>query len=89
MQYLGIYLLIINAVSFLLMWLDKGFSKKKRRRIPEKTLINSALLGGRIGAICGMKLFRHKTLHKKFSIGLPAILTLQIVIAVLLWIFFG
>lgn len=77
-----IYLIIINALSFLLMLTDKQKAKKDRWRIPEKTLIGVSLLGGSLGAIAGMKLFRHKTLHSKFFIGLPVILAVQILLAV-------
>ena len=79
-----IYLLIINALSFLLMLIDKQKAKKDRWRIPEKTLISFALLGGSLGAIAGMKLFRHKTKHPKFSVGLPVILAVQVVLAVVI-----
>lgn len=79
-----IYLLIINALSFLLMLIDKQKAKKDRWRIPEKTLIIVALLGGSLGAIAGMKLFRHKTKHPKFSVGLPLILAVQVVLAVVI-----
>lgn len=79
-----IYLIIINALSFLLMLTDKQKAKKDRWRIPEKTLIAVALLGGSLGGIAGMKLFHHKTLHSKFSIGLPVILAVQIVLAVVI-----
>lgn len=79
-----IYLFIINALSFLLMLADKQKAKKDRWRIPEKTLIAVAILGGSLGAIIGMNIFRHKTKHPKFSIGLPVILAVQIVLAVVI-----
>ncbi len=79
-----IYLSIINALSFLLMLIDKQKAKKARRRIPEKTLLISALAGGSLGAIWGMQLFQHKTKHPKFSLGLPLILAVQILTAVIL-----
>lgn len=79
-----IYLLIINALSFLLMLIDKQKAKKDRWRIPEKTLTAVAILGGSLGGIAGMKLFRHKTKHPKFSIGLPVILAVQILLAVII-----
>ena len=81
------YLLIINLVALFLMWRDKRLAKKENaRRIPEKTLFLSALLGGSIGAIAGMRLFRHKTKHWYFVIGMPAILIAQIALAVLLFV---
>ena len=79
-----IYLFIINALSFLLMLTDKQKAKKGRWRIPEKAFITVALLGGSVGAIAGMKLFRHKTKHPKFSIGLPVIFAIQVIGAVVL-----
>ena len=79
MKYLLAYLLIINAVAFLLMLVDKLKSKRGLWRIPEATLIWSAVLGGSIGALMGMNLFRHKTKHPKFTIGLPLILAAQVV----------
>ena len=76
------YLLIINAAAFLLMLLDKRKAIKSKWRIPEATLMWSAALGGSVGALAGMYLFRHKTKHLKFTIGIPVILALQIVLAV-------
>lgn len=87
--FLLIYLIIINIVAFMLMGFDKRRAKRHAWRIPEKTLFGSALLGGSIGAIAGMQVFRHKTKHLSFQIGMPAILTLQIVIAVFLLIKFA
>lgn len=82
-----VYLLLINAAGFLLMLVDKIKAKKNFWRIPEATLIGVAAIGGSIGAIAGMNLFRHKTQHAKFYIGLPVILALQIV-AVICIVFF-
>lgn len=78
------YLLIINAAGFLLMLADKQKAKKKQWRIPEATLLGVAAAGGSLGALCGMYLFHHKTKHPQFSVGIPVILFLQI----LLYIFF-
>ena len=77
-----VYLLIVNAAGFLLMLVDKIKARRNLWRIPEATLMGVAAIGGSIGAIAGMNLFRHKTKHAKFYIGLPVILTLQIVVAV-------
>lgn len=85
MKYLLLYLLLINAAAFLLMLVDKVKAKKNRWRIPERTLIGSAALGGSIGALLGMYAFRHKTRHLKFTLGIPAILTAQIALAI--WLF--
>ena len=82
-----IYLLIINAVAFLLMLVDKLKAKKHLWRIPEATLIASALLGGSVGALLGMYIVRHKTKHKKFTIGIPLILAAQVALAVVFTLF--
>ena len=73
-----IYLLIVNAASFLLMLVDKQKARKRLWRIPESTLLLAAAIGGSIGCLAGMYTFRHKTKHLKFTMGIPAILTLQI-----------
>ena len=78
MKYILAYLLIVNAVAFLLMLIDKVKAKKNRWRIKESTLMLWAAIGGSIGALAGMYTFRHKTLHRKFTIGIPVILVLQI-----------
>ena len=83
-QILLAYFLLINAIGFLLMLVDKYKAKRNLWRIPEATLIWVAVIGGSIGSIAGMNLFRHKTKHAKFYIGLPVILALQIVLVYLL-----
>ena len=75
------YLLTVNAVGFILMLADKYKARKNRWRIPEATLMLSALLGGSIGCLLGMYLVRHKTRHMKFTVGIPVILVFQIVLA--------
>lgn len=78
---LAAYVLVLSAASLLLMGLDKHRSKvRAARRIPERTFFLLALLGGSPGAIGGMLLFRHKTRHRRFVLGLPAILLLQLVL---------
>ena len=72
------YLLIINAIGFLLMLVDKRKAQKNLWRIPEATLMTAAFLGGSIGSLAGMYTFRHKTKHLKFTLGIPAILVLQL-----------
>jgi len=79
-----LYLLIVNAVAFLLMLADKHKARKKLWRIPESTLLLSAAIGGSIGALAGMYTFRHKTRHLKFTLGVPVILVVQIVSVFLL-----
>lgn len=76
-----LYFLIINAIGFTLMLADKQRARKKLWRIPESTLLTAAALGGSIGSLLGMYVFRHKTRHLKFSLGIPAILAVQIGIA--------
>lgn len=72
-----VYLLLINAAGFLLMLIDKRKAKKRKWRIPEKTLLTVAALGGSIGSLAGMYLFHHKTRKPKFSVGIPSILIAQ------------
>lgn len=84
MKPLLVYLFLINAVGFFFMLADKQKAKKNKWRIREATLLGIAVIGGSIGIMCGMRLFRHKTLHPKFSIGVPLILALQIVAAVII-----
>lgn len=82
MKYLLTYLLIINAVGFALMLIDKWKAKKNRWRIPEATLMTVAAIGGSVGSLLGMYTVRHKTKHIKFVLGIPAILVIQIFAAV-------
>ena len=77
-SYLIYYLLAINAVVFIMYGIDKYKAKKAKWRISEATLLLLAVLGGSIGAWMGMKVWHHKTMHKKFKYGIPAILLIQI-----------
>lgn len=79
-----VYLILINALALSLMLADKRKAQKNRWRIPERTLMAVAILGGSLGAMVGMNLFHHKTKHPKFSIGLPVIFAVQAVICILL-----
>lgn len=72
------YLLTINAVTFIVYGIDKNKAKKAKWRISEATLLLLAVLGGSVGAWVGMKVWHHKTMHKKFKYGIPAILLIQI-----------
>ena len=83
MKLLLYYLLIINALGFLLMLVDKWKAKKNRWRVRESTLLLIAALGGSVGSLAGMYLFRHKTRHLKFTLGIPLILAAQCIAAVL------
>lgn len=78
---LCLYLLIINALGLLIMLADKEKAKKHLWRIPESTLLTVAALGGSIGCYAGMRLFHHKTRKPKFSIGIPVIFAVQLLIA--------
>ena len=75
---LAYYLLAINVVAFIVYGIDKYKAKKAKWRISEATLLLLAILGGSIGAWMGMKVWHHKTMHKKFKYGIPAILLIQI-----------
>jgi uncharacterized membrane protein YsdA (DUF1294 family) len=79
-----IYLITINIIGFFIMWLDKQKAKKNKWRIKENTLFLVAGLGGGIGTITGMYVFRHKTQKMKFVIGFPAIIIIQILIAIVI-----
>lgn len=84
MKFIVIYLLIINAAALVLMRSDKKRARNNRWRIRESTLLSLAVLGGSVGIFAGMRFFHHKTKHAKFYIGVPIILTLQIIICVFL-----
>lgn len=77
-----IYLAIINIVTLIVYGVDKLKAKRHQWRIPESTLILLAVIGGSIGALLGMKIWHHKTKHKKFKYGIPIILALQLALAV-------
>lgn len=77
-----IYLLAINIIALLAMYIDKRKAKKSRRRIPEKTLFTLVFLGGGIGGIAGMYLFRHKTKKTRFVIGFPLILIFEVLVGI-------
>ena len=83
-ELLLLYLLIINALGFALMLADKVKARKNLWRIPESTLMLIAALGGSVGSLFGMYSVRHKTKHRKFTLGIPAILLAQIILAAVL-----
>ena len=74
------YLIVINVVTFLVYGIDKWKAKQGSWRISEATLLILAAIGGSIGALLGMKIWHHKTMHKKFKYGLPLILIIQIIL---------
>ena len=80
-QYSLYYLLAANVVTFIPYGMDKYKAKKAKWRISETTLLTLAAIGGSIGAWAGMRIWHHKTLHKKFKYGIPAIIILQIALA--------
>ena len=79
-----LYLLMINLIGFFMMWSDKRRAKWGKWRIPEQTLFIVTALGGGIGTIAGMYTFRHKTKKLKFTIGLPALVILEIALVIYL-----
>ena len=91
---LAIWLVLINLVTFFVLGYDKWKAKYKEkheaaRRVPEKTLFLLAAIGGSVGALLGMRVWHHKTLHKSFRFGIPAILILQVMIPVGLWLYWN
>lgn len=79
------YLAVINVATFLTYGLDKWKAKRSKWRIREAALLMLAALGGSIGAWLGMKVWHHKTQHKKFKYGIPIIILVQ---AIIIWYFF-
>ena len=84
MKYLYLYLALINLVLFCVMGADKLRAKRHSRRVPERTLLALAVLGGSVGGMLGMLVFRHKTRHAKFYLGFPAIFLCEAVLAYLI-----
>ena len=83
-QLILIYLVAINVVTFFAYGIDKWKAKRSKWRISEATLLGMAVIGGSIGAWLGMRVWHHKTMHKKFQFGIPLIIVAQI--ALLIWI---
>ena len=83
-QILIVYLVVINVVTFFMYGIDKWKARKAKWRIREAALLGLAVLGGSIGAWLGMKVWHHKTLHKKFRYGVPAIIVIQLLLVVYL-----
>ena len=80
-----LYLLMINLIGFGMMWSDKRRAKWGKWRIPEQTFFIVTALGGGIGTITGMYTFRHKTKKLKFTIGLPTLVILEILLIIIMW----
>ncbi len=83
-QLILIYLIAINVVTFFAYGIDKWKAKRSKWRISEATLLGMAVIGGSIGAWLGMRVWHHKTMHKKFQLGIPLIIVAQI--ALVIWI---
>lgn len=80
------YLLLLNAYAFVLMGIDKRRAARRdnRRRIPEKRLFGTAFLGGSAGILAGMKVWRHKTQHRSFAVGIPYLVAVHLIIVIVL-----
>ena len=85
MRYLGLYVLVMGVVTFFVYGADKRKAVRGQWRIPESVLLAFALAGGSIGALLAMRFFHHKTRKPKFSVGVPIILVLQIVLCALIF----
>ncbi len=87
MKYLLYYLILINVAAFLFMLVDKRKAIRKRWRIPERVLLGLSFIGGSLGGLLAMQLFRHKTKHLQFAIGIPVMLVLHIVLGVVAYLY--
>ena len=85
-KYFVICVLVMSVITFIVFGVDKWKARNDKWRTPESTLFLLAIFGGSIGALLGMQIFRHKTQHWSFRLGIPLILMLQA--AVLIWYFF-
>ncbi len=85
MSFLTYYLLIMNFLTWVIYGLDKGRAKSGKWRIPERTLLILAAIGGSVGALIGMLMFRHKTRKAKFVILVPVLLVIHCVLVGLVW----
>ncbi len=89
---LAIWLVLVNLAAFVVFGWDKFKAKYREkhpaaRRVPERTLFLLAILGGSVGALLGMRVWRHKTLHRSFRIGIPLILAAQVLLGIGLWLY--
>ena len=85
MKLLFSYLIIVNALSFLLMLVDKRKAKTNRWRIPERTLLGLCAMGGSVGGLLGMYMLRHKTRHVRFAVGIPLMFVAHLALLYLYW----
>lgn len=79
-QSILLYILVVNILTYILMWLDKQKARKNQYRIPERTFFLLSILGGAVGTLIGMRTFRHKTKHPRFTVGIPILIVLNIVL---------
>ena len=82
--FIAIYIIAVNLVTFVTYGIDKYKSIKRKWRISEASLLTMAVIGGSIGAWTGMKVWRHKTMHKKFTIGIPIVFVIHLFIVIYL-----
>ena len=82
--FIAIYIIAVNLVTFVTYGIDKYKSIKRKWRISQATLLTMAVIGGSIGAWTGMKVWRHKTMHKKFTIGIPIVFVIHLFIVIYL-----
>ena len=85
----ALYFLIMNLIGFLTMGIDKKRARRRQRRIPEKLLFGIAVLSGCYGSYLGMRVYHHKTRHKLFSIGLPILMVLHLVLLIIFFLNFA
>ncbi len=86
-QLIFLYLILVNVIGFAIMHIDKAKARKNRWRIPERTLMGIAFIGGSVGTLLGMYSARHKTKHPKFTVGVPLILAVQIIVSLLIYLY--
>lgn len=86
LSYFLIYFFVVNIFGFIIMFLDKQRSRKQEWRIAEKTLLSIAIIGGALGILAGMKIFRHKTRKPLFQLGVPVILFIQATLVIYMYI---
>lgn len=79
-----IYMIVMNLIGFFVMGADKLKSRKHRRRVPERVIFTISIISGSVGVFVGMYIFRHKTRHMKFVVGIPVIIAAQIIVGILL-----
>jgi uncharacterized membrane protein YsdA (DUF1294 family) len=84
MEFIIVYLIVINLAGFAMMGVDKNLARQRERRIPERRLFLTALAGGALGVWLGMRAWRHKTQHNSFTVGIPLLLVLNVVCVLVL-----